>query len=60
MTKELAIKLAGSQAALARMLGVTRGAVWQWQEIPQGRLFQLMHLKPEWFEVLKQHPKIGV
>jgi DNA-binding transcriptional regulator YdaS (Cro superfamily) len=50
MTKEQAIALAGSQSALARMLGVTRGAVWQWKRIPQGRLFQLMYLKPEWFK----------
>lgn len=49
MTKEDAIKLAGSQAALARMLGITRGAVNQWKQMPQGRVYQLMHLKPEWF-----------
>ena len=49
MTKEKAIALAGSQSALARLLGVTRGAVWQWKQIPQGRVYQLMHLKPEWF-----------
>jgi len=49
MTKEQAIKLAGSQSSLARLLGVTRGAVWNWQTIPQGRLWQLMILKPEWF-----------
>ena len=52
MTKDEAIKRAGSQAALARLLGVTRGAVWQWKEIPDGRLYQLMVLRPEWFDRL--------
>jgi DNA-binding transcriptional regulator YdaS (Cro superfamily) len=52
MTKEEAIKRAGSQSALARLLGVTRGAVWQWKELPSGRLYQLMVLRPEWFKRL--------
>jgi len=51
MTKEKAITLAGSQSALARLLGVSRGAVWQWKALPQGRLYQLMVLKPEWFSI---------
>jgi hypothetical protein len=49
MSKDQAIKLAGGQAQLAKMLGITRGAVWQWKVIPQGRLFQLRLLRPEWF-----------
>ena len=49
MTKEEAIKRAGSQAALARILGVSRGAVNQWKQMPQGRVYQLMVIKPEWF-----------
>ena len=53
LTKEQAIELAGSQANLARLLGVTRGAVWQWKAIPQGRIYQLMLLRPRWFEVIK-------
>jgi hypothetical protein len=36
---------------LARLLGVTRGAVWNWDTIPQARVWQLMLLKPEWFTV---------
>jgi len=52
MTKELAIKLAGSQSSLARLLGVTRGAVWNWDTIPQARVWQLMVIKPEWFKSL--------
>jgi predicted transcriptional regulator len=49
MTKQEAIERAGSQSALARLLGVSRGAVWQWKELPEGRLYQLMVIKPEWF-----------
>jgi DNA-binding transcriptional regulator YdaS (Cro superfamily) len=49
MTKQEAITLAGSQSKLARLLGVSRGAVWQWKELPQGRRYQLMVLRPEWF-----------
>lgn len=49
MTKEDAIKRAGNQSNLARLLGISRGAVSQWKTIPKGRLYQLMVLKPEWF-----------
>jgi DNA-binding transcriptional regulator YdaS (Cro superfamily) len=49
MTKDDAIKRAGSQSNLARLLGISRGAVNQWTTIPKGRLYQLMVLKPEWF-----------
>jgi hypothetical protein len=52
MTKQEAIERAGSQSALARLLGVTRGAVWQWKELPEGRIYQLMVLRPEWFDRL--------
>ena len=52
MTTEQAVKLAGSKAALGRILGVTRGAVSQWVQLPQGRLYQLMVIKPEWFKTL--------
>jgi DNA-binding transcriptional regulator YdaS (Cro superfamily) len=50
MSKNDAISKAGSQTALARLLGVTRGAVSQWKQLPKGRLYQLMVIKPEWFE----------
>ena len=49
MDKQKAITFAGSQSELARLLGITRGAVHQWKEIPKGRIFQLMVLRPEWF-----------
>jgi DNA-binding transcriptional regulator YdaS (Cro superfamily) len=49
MTKQEAIEKAGSQSKLARLLGVTRGAVFQWRALPQGRMYQLMVIRPEWF-----------
>jgi len=49
ITKQQAIELAGSQANLARLLGITRGAVWLWETIPQARIWQLKLLRPEWF-----------
>jgi DNA-binding transcriptional regulator YdaS (Cro superfamily) len=52
MTKSEIIRLAGSQDALAKILGISQGAVSQWGEsIPKGRYWQLMVLKPEWFVV---------
>ena len=53
LTKERAIELAGSQAKLARILGVDRRVVWNWKKIPQGRIYQLMLLRPEWFPVIE-------
>jgi DNA-binding transcriptional regulator YdaS (Cro superfamily) len=50
MTKEEAIKLAGSQSDLARLLGITRGAVHHWKSLPQARIWQLQLLKPKWFK----------
>lgn len=50
MTKEEAIKLAGSIKALAELLGITRPAIYQWKTgIPAMRMYQLKVLKPEWF-----------
>lgn len=52
MKKETAIKLAGSQVSLARLLGISQAAVCVWKEdIPQARVWQLKVLKPEWFKV---------
>jgi hypothetical protein len=46
------IKKVGSQSELARLLGVSRGAVWLWKRdgLPQSRVWQLQLLKPEWFK----------
>jgi DNA-binding transcriptional regulator YdaS (Cro superfamily) len=49
MNKEKAIKLAGSQTDLAKLLGIKQSAVSQWKDIPQARIWQLKLLKPEWF-----------
>jgi DNA invertase Pin-like site-specific DNA recombinase len=45
----------GSQSELARLLGVSRGAVWIWKRdgLPKSRIWQLKLLRPEWFEVIK-------
>jgi len=55
MTIEDAIKRAGSPSELARLLGVSRGAVYLWQtrKFPKMRVYQLRVMRPEWFEVIK-------
>jgi len=51
MLKQEAIKLAGSQAKLAKLLGITRGAVWLWgEDVPVMRIYQLKVLCPQWFK----------
>ena len=57
LTKEQAIELAGSQAKLAKLLGISRGAVWLWETIPQSRIWQLKVLRPGWFKGEKPSPK---
>ena len=49
MTKQQLTQLAGSQAELAKILGINRAAVCQWKAVPELRLRQLKDLKPEWF-----------
>jgi DNA-binding XRE family transcriptional regulator len=51
MNKKRAVELAGSQAALARLLGVTKQAVNQWPEgrMPELQVYRLRDLKPRWF-----------
>jgi len=49
MSKEQAIKFAGNQNKLAKILGISRMAVCQWKEIPKSRIWQLQLLHPEWF-----------
>lgn len=42
MKKQTAVEYFGSEAKLARFLGLTNGAVNQWGEyIPQGRAYQI-------------------
>lgn len=44
MKKQEAVDLFGGVSALAEALGVSAGAVSQWDEIPSGRQFQLQVL----------------
>jgi len=50
MTKEQAIKKAGSAKKLAQLLGISKSAVRQWVDVPQARMWQLKVLRPEWFD----------
>ena len=50
MQKDELIKLAGSQSALARLLGISQAAVSRWKHVPQQRIWQVKLLKPEWFD----------
>jgi DNA-binding transcriptional regulator YdaS (Cro superfamily) len=51
MKKEQAIKLAGSQSELAKLLNISQPAVSMWGEnVPKMRVWQLLVLKPEWFK----------
>lgn len=51
MKKQDAIDLAGSPTALARLLGITAGAITQWgDDVPDARIWQLKVVKPLWFK----------
>lgn len=54
MTKAEAVQLAGSVTALAKVFGISRSAVAQWDAIPEGRLYQLQVVRPEWFGKAKK------
>lgn len=46
-----AIKMAGSKANLARLLGVQRQSIQKWGEfVPPIRVYFLRHEKPDWFK----------
>lgn len=49
MDKQKFIALAGSQRALADLLGIKQPAVAQWKKVPEKRIWQLKVLKPSWF-----------
>ena len=50
MNKDDAIKAAGTQASLARLLGISKQAVSQWPDkVPQLQQFRLKKIKPRWF-----------
>ena len=51
MKKQTAIDLAKSSKALAEILGINPSAVSLWgEDIPEGRVWQLKCVKPEWFK----------
>ena len=47
MNLQKAIEIAGSKSKLASLLGVSRAAVTQWDELPGKRIEQLKEIK-EW------------
>jgi predicted transcriptional regulator len=52
MKTERAIELAGNAKALAELLEITPSAISQWgDEVPQPRVWQLMVLRPAWFQI---------
>jgi hypothetical protein len=51
MEKTKAIKLAGSQVELAKLLGIRQPAVSAWKNVvPKARVWQLKVLRPDWFK----------
>jgi hypothetical protein len=54
MTKAEAVRRAGSQTALAEMLGITKQAVSRWgYEMPLLQVYRLREIKPGWFRKRK-------
>jgi DNA-binding transcriptional regulator YdaS (Cro superfamily) len=51
MKTQRAIELAGGTKALAQLFGISPSAISQWgDEVPEGRVWQLRVIKPEWFK----------
>jgi predicted transcriptional regulator len=55
MTKEQIIRLAGSQSELARILGITRAAVNQWRQIPEGTRWGLLNAVTQYIDHERGH-----
>lgn len=51
MDKKELIEKAGGVTALAKLLGIRPAAIYQWDAIPQARIWQLKAMRPEWFAV---------
>lgn len=59
LTKKALVHLAGSQEALAALLGISSAAISQWGEFPpEGRGWQLRALRPEWFRAESGEPAL--
>jgi hypothetical protein len=55
MDKSFAVKKAGTQANLARLLGVTKQAVNQWgDKLPPLQVYRLRELRPRWYSEWKK------
>ena len=51
MNKQFFIQKAGSINKLSAILGINRQAITKWKDqIPEGRVWQLRVLRPEWFD----------
>lgn len=59
MKKQDLIKLAGSQAAAARIFGITSSAILQWpDEVPYRRFLELKDKRPKWFVRSELRPEL--
>lgn len=55
MDKEFALRKAGGEVSLAKLLGISRQAVSQWGErMPQLQLYRLKEMRPKWFAEFKR------
>lgn len=48
--KQCLIYLAGGVRELAELLGIKHQAVYAWDKVPQGRIYELMVKRPLWFD----------
>lgn len=53
MTPQELAQKAGGVRELAKLLGISPPAIYQWKTVPQARMWQLKTLRPEWFEEQK-------
>lgn len=57
MKKSEAIERAGGVGKLAKLVGLTSGAISQWgEDVPMHRVWQLRVIKPRWFRKPKPGP----
>lgn len=55
MDKDFAVQKAGSEANLAKLLGLTRQAVNQWgPTLPDLQVYRLRDMRPKWFAEWKR------
>jgi predicted transcriptional regulator len=55
MDRDFAIRKAGTQAKLAKLLGVSRQAVNQWgDKLPPLQVYRLREIRPRWYSEWKK------